>query len=409
MSRIKPLRLTKTLREIGVPFQLINAYAAGQTYADETIQSLNISHGGSDAAPGLEPSTCELTVTGARGLHSGEALRVILTNAAANVIAAHTGTVTAAQIQDRYHGRVGRQTVEDRPRTPTTTLSAASWSAQLSKMRSTYNFRADWTIAEALQYLLVHPALPELTFAAAGPWDVLAEDILEATHSDTIGKLTSEIGVLVRHTRAGQIQAWSLPYRRTLAGNRVGTVWPLTRSQVLVPATWEQPYEDERHRIRVMWINADGTTRTRMHGGTDYSEIQELDWTHVRAQTDALQINWSALNRRSEPREFTLPRLEVDLLALLRSENAYHRGQAGNMLALNVGDTVNLAGDWPYLIDGVHIVTGLDEQITGSVWTLTLSLAPYSYVFGGVSPEVPAMVWDSAAYPWDDETRPWNH
>lgn len=409
MSRIKPLRLTKTLREIGVPFQLINASAASQAYADETIQSLNISHGGSDAAPGIEPSTCELTVTGARGLHSGTTLRVILTDDAADVIAAHTGTVTAAQIQDRYHGRIGRQSIQDRPRTPSTTFSAASWSAQLSKLRTTHNLHAGWTIAEALQRLLVHPALPELTVAFAGPWDVLAEAIPEATHSDTIGKLTSEIGVLVRHTRAGQLQAWSLPYRQTLADNRIGTVWPLTRSQVLIPATWEQPYEDERHRIRVRWINADGTTRTRVHGGTDYSEIQELDWTHIRSQTDALQRNWAGLNRRSEPRLFTVPRLEVDLLALLRSEKAYHRGQAGHMLALEVGDTVNLSGDWPYLVDGVHIVTGLDEQITGSAWTLTLSLAPYPYVFGDPSPDVPAMVWDSAPYPWDTETRPWNH
>lgn len=409
MVRTVPGRLTRTLRDIGVPFQLTSARTASGSWTDETIQSIDISHGGSDPAPGIEPSTCSLTVSGPIGLQSGETLSVILTNAAADVIAAHTGTVEASQIQDRYRGRIGRQSHDDRPKGSTSTFEAASWSAQLSKMRTTYTFRAGWTIAEALAFLCVHPALPEITFADAGPWDVLAEDILDATHSDSIGKLTSEIGVLVRHTRSGALQAWSLPYRRTLAQNRVATVWPLTRSQVLVPATWEQPYEDERHRVRVMWINADGTTRTRMHGGTDYSEIQELDWTHVRAQTDALEINWSAFNRRSEPREFTLPRLEIDLLSLLRSENAYHRGQAGQLLALNVGDTVNLAGDWPYLIDGVHIVTGIDEQITGSGWTITLSLAPYSYVFGDVSPDVPAMVWDSAPYPWDSETRSWDH
>lgn len=409
MIRTVPRRLTNTIREIGVPFTLISASSPAASFTDDTIQSISISHGGTDPSPGVQPSTCEMTVTGIRGLMSGEDLSVILTNAAANVIAAHTGTVTAAQIQTRFTGRIGRQTNTDHPLRPTATLAAASWSAQLARMRTTYNLTAGMSLGTALTYLLVHPDLPSLTVGTAGPWDVLAEAIPEATHRDTIGKLTADLGVLVRHTRDGKLSVWSLPYRLTLAHNRVGTVWPLIRRQVLAPATWEQPNEDLRARLRGRWIDSDGSIRERLNGGTETSLIEDLDWTHVKAQTDALDINWQAVNRRNEPREFTLPKIDIDLLALLRSENPYDRGQAGFLLALTVGDTVNLSGDWPYLIDGVQIVTGIDERITGTEWTLSLSVAPYAWIFGDVSPTIPAMVWDSATYPWDDETRPWDH
>lgn len=408
MIRTEPRRLTRTIREIGVPFQLLVAETPVATFSDDTIQSISISHGGTDEAPGVEPSTCEMTVTGNRGLLSGESLHVLLTQAAADVLAAHTGTVTAAQIQDRFTGRIGRQANHDQPRRPSATISAASWTAQLSRMKTTYNLTAGMPVGTALSYLCVHPDLPDLTIGTAGPWDVLAEAIPEATHRDTISKLTADLGILIRHKRDGSISAWSLPYRLAYAQNSVGQTYPLTRHQVLAPATWEQPNEHLRPRYRGRWIGPDGAIIERLHGGTGTTLIEDIDWTYVKQQTEGLEINWRAVNRRADAREFTLPQVKVDLLALLRSENPYDRGQAGHMLALTVGDAVHHSGDWRPEIDGIQIVTGIDERITGTEWTLTLSLAPYARVFGEVSPQVPAMVWDSATYPWDDESRTWN-
>ena len=407
MTRTVSGPLRRTLTQIGVTSDLLSVGGTDFATTDDEIMSVSISHGGSDPSPALEPSTCELSITGARWIQTGNPLTVTLTASAAALLAAYTGTVTAAQIQARFAGRIGRQVNHDEPGRASSSLAAASWSAQLNHLDASYRLQAGWTVAQALGYLCTSPDLHALTIGAAGQFDVLAETILDAGR-DQISALTADIGVLVRERRDGSLQAVSLTHRYAEASARIATGWPLVRSQVLAPTSWDQPNEDFRPRLRAYWIAADGTTVVRLHGGTDASAVQEHDWRHIKDQTGALDLHWAGINRRLDPREFTLPQLTIDLLALLRSDSAYDRGQAGLLLALTVGDTINLSGDWNYWLAGVRIVTGIDEKITGSAWTLTLSVVPFSHLFGGLSPDVPALVWESARHEWDTEPRTWN-
>lgn len=408
MAWMKPGHLYRTLERIGVPTPLLTVTGDTFTVTDDQITSASISHGGTDPSPGIQPSTCEAVLQRPSWIKTGESFAVALTTAAAGALALHTNTSTIS-IQNRFTGRVGRQTNTDDAGRLTANMTAASWSAQLSRIRTDYYLPAGLSVHDALRFLCAPDALPAISWMDYGDADVLAATIAAATFKDTATKFTSDIGTLVRDTRDGTLEAWSLPYRKTWAAARLADRYPLTRSQAISPATWDQPNEDIPVKVRADWIAADGTPYARSSGGTAETIVERHDWTHIQAQTAALDMHFEALVNQGWNRLFRLPTVTVDLLHLLASPLTYHRGQAGMLLALNAGDPIGLSGDWPTHLRGVHFVTGITETITKDQWTLDLSLVPYSLVIGETSPTVPAMVWDSATYPWDEETRAWDH
>lgn len=405
MSWTRPGRLRRTLDRIGVPSPLLSIAGDSFAVADDQITSVSIAHGGTEPSPGITPSTCETVIQRPSWIKTGEGLSVKLTSAAATAIAGRTNT-PAATIRDRFNGRVGRQTNTDTPRRLSARMAAASWSAQLSRIDTTLWINAGTAISDAIRLLVTPAAIPQITWASYGTFDTLAVDLTEAT-TDDLDTLTAELGVLVRDTRAGVLEAWALPYRKSWADARLADRHPLTRSQAISPATWEQPNEDMPAKVRADWIGSDGTAVARSAGGTETSTVERHDWTHVRDRTGALDMRFEALYLQQWDRIFRIPSVTVDLLYLLSSDKTYHRQQAGMLLALNAGDTIGLAGDWYTDLQGIHIVSGIDESITGSEWTLTLSLVPHLLVFGSESPPVPAIVWGSAVYPWRDESRTW--
>lgn len=403
----RPGRLYRTLTNLGIPTPLMRI--TGDTFAvtDDTITSVSISHGGTDPSPGIQPSTCETVLQRPSWIKTGETLDVDLTAAAASAIANHTGTF-ASRIQDRYTGRVGSQRNEDTPGRLVARLKAASWSAQLSRVDQVRNFAAGTTVAWAIASLCTPAAIPQITTATYGDWDVLAEAMLDASYRDTIDKLTSEIGTLTRDTRDGTLEVWALPYRRDWAAQQLARKHPLTRSQALSPAQWEQPNEDLLAKVRADWIAADGTVESRSSGGTPDSVVDRHDWLYIQAQTEALDMRFQSLVNQQWNRVFRLPSIKVDLLYLLSSDKPYHRQQAGMLLELNNGDTIGLSGDWVSYLQGIHVVSAIDEQITKDSWTLDLSLIPHYDAFGEPSPSVPAIIWESAQHPWKTDPRIWN-
>lgn len=407
MARYRPGRLYRTLARLGIPTPLVQI--TGDTFSvdDNQITSITLGHGGTDPSPGIQASTCELLLQRPSWIKTGEALDVDLTASAAQALAVHTGT-SAAYLRDRFTGRVGSQRNEDTPGRLVARLKGASWSAQLGRVNQVRDFAAGATVAWAIASLCTPAAIPQITTASYGPWDVISEPILDATYRDTIAKLTSDIGTLARDTRDGTLEIWSLPYRMSWAAQQLETKYPLTRSQAISPATWEQPNEDLPAKVRADWIAADGTVRARSAGGTEDSIVDRHDWLHIKAQTDALDMRFESLVAQQWNRVFRLPSVKVDLLYLLASDKTYHRQQAGMLLELNNGDTIGLSGDWSPYIQGIHVVSGIDEKLTKDEWTMTLSLIPYYVAFGDTSPPVPAVIWESARHPWDDETRIWN-
>ena len=404
---IRPGRLYRTLAKIGIPTPLVTVTGDNFTVSDDDLTSLNMSHGGADPSPGIQPSTCEAVIQRPAWIRSGQNLSVELTPTAAAAIAART-TIPALNFTERFTGRVGSQINTDTPRGLSANLKAASWSAQLARVSDELWLNAGTTVKDAIRFLCTPDAVPEIDFWNYGTFDELHAAITDATFSNTMASLTSDIGVLVRDTRAGQLEAWPLAHRMQWAADRIGSQYPLTRSQALSPATWEQPNEDLPAKVRADWIASDGSTASFSAGGTDNSIVDRHDWTHLRARTDSLHLRWRSLVNQAWDRIFRLPSAKVDLLYLLASDNPYHQGQAGMLLSLNAGDSIGFSGDWYTDLQGLHVVTGMDEQITGNSWTLTLSLIPHKLVFGEDSPPVPALVWDSATYPWDDETRVWD-
>lgn len=406
--RTRPGRLRRTLDRLGIPSPLVTVTGDNFTADDDQVSSVSISHGGSDPSPGVQPSTCETVIQRPLWLKTGQPLTVKLTQQAAAAIATLTGTVPTYTIVNRFAGRVGAQDYDDRADRLSARLAAASWSAQLSRVNRTQWINAGVAVSTAIRSLSTSPAVPEIEFAAFGTFDVLAADMPDATYRDTMGKLTGDIGVMLRDTRAGVLEAWALPYRMSWAEGQLGSKYPLTRSQAITPAKWSQPNENLPAKVRAEWIGSDGQPAAYSAGGTEDSIREVHDWTHIQARTDGLLMHGRSLVRQQWERVLRIPSIKVDLLYLLASDNPYHRGQAGMLLALDAGDTIGLSGDWNNDLRGIHIVSGIDEQISSEAWTITLSLIPHLLVFGYAGPAVPPMVWESATYPWDDETRNWN-
>ena len=412
--RIEPRRLRRTLDRIGVTAPLLEVAGETFTAGDDQITSVSISHGGTSPSPGIQPSTCETVLQKTLWMKTGQNMTVRLTAAAAASIANRAGgSVSASRIRDRFTGRIGAQDYDDHGDRLSIRLAAASWSAQLGRLRDVERwYSAGMQVNEVIRFLVAtHAALPQIEWMSygTGRWDVLAEDQPEGTIGNLLSKLTADIGVLVRDTRAGQLEAWPLAYRHYWAQQDLARQYPLTRSQAISPAKWSQPNEDMPAKVAALWIEQDGTEEHVSAGGTDDSIIERHDWTYIKDQgTDNLRMQWRALVSQQWERVMRIPSIKIDLLMLLGSDKDYHRGQAGLLLALNAGDTIGLSGDWYSDLRGIHVVSGIDEQITSSSWTLTLSLIPWRLVFGETSPDVPALVWESATYPWADETRRWN-
>lgn len=402
----KPGKLYRTLQKAGISTPLITIDGDTFSASDDTIRSISIHSGTGDASPGIAPMTCETTIEGAYWTRTGTNLTVSLTQAAASALSSKTG-VSINSIRRRFTGRVGRQENEDTPNRMSATMSAASWSAQLQRVNTSAWVTAGTPLDQVIRWLMTSPALPSRPFFSYGTFDVVAEDQGTLTYSD-IDKFTSEIGILVRDTRDGEIQAWPLPYRASFAESQIPNRYPLTRSQAISPAIWETPNENLPAKIRADWIGADGLPVSRSAGGTEDSIVERHDWTYIKQQTEGLNQHFQALVAQNWTRDWQIPQIRVDILELLRSDKPYNLGQAGMLLALNAGDFIGLSGDWYEHLRGLHAVTAIDEKITADEWSLTLSLIPYSHVTGLETPAIPARIWESAAYPWDEETRKWN-
>lgn len=401
---------TRLWRKTGAVDNLFEFSYGSTVLTDKNISSIVIHRGGGE---GITPSTAEVQTNVYASVAAGDMCAVSLStygNALINSIAGDSGTTRVP----RFKGRIGQQTIDDRGKRQYTTYRAASQSAQLPAIKYARNFAAGTLVRDVIRDLLNPPSLPAYTWANQAPtadFGTLKAAINGATFADTMGKVTADLGILSRETRAGGIQLQTHAYRDLKARESLGSKVPLSRSQGLAPAVWEQGNETRPRNYLLKYWNTAGQLVQQIYGDVadTLAEVIELDMSHVVFSNTA-QPAQEAFARRAREwlTAYTLPKVTVDLLALLSSKNAYDHLQAVNMLNLQVGEPVYLSDDWHSNLQGIQYAEEITETITPDAWTLELSLAPSQEVTGYTSPDVPARTWDQANYPWNEETRTWN-
>ena len=381
-------------------------------YGDTGIRSIAI-HRGQTPAAGVAPSTCEIATVAFASVRTGKSCSVHLTDHGASIMAGLTGA-NPATIAQRFNGRIGRQTVDDTGKRQLTTFSAASWTAQLPGNSTPQSTVAGENIGVVIGRIMAPASLglPEPVRMAPAEQYGTVWTPAAGKYSDLIGKYTDDLGVIVRDTRAGGSQILTHKFRRDRAAANMAAAVPLTRSQAISPAKWEQGNEVQPRNYKVSYTNASNTTTTATYGdpGNPAVEVVDVDMKHAKFATDTSQPDSEGFARRSRDwvSSYRIPSVTVDLLHLVSSPAPIHQRQAAWLLGMEAGDAVYLSGDWYTQLRGIQYAEAITERITPTAWTIEFSLTPAHAAVGEISPAVPARTWESLTGTWDAEPRTWN-
>lgn len=413
----KPGRLRRTLTSAGVNGTAFNLYSPTLgTLTDDDIHSVSIQRGKSERGGGVHPSTLEVETTGLRAdpVH-GENCRLELTASAAAELSIHLGApIAAADISQRFNGRLAETYVQDTGKIFTTSFTASSWSSQYPyyrrKLAPVAGQTIDWYLSDILSnnYWVV----PEFV----GLFELIATTGEPITASEAISKYATEIGYLFQERRDGTSRVLPIENRETHALDRMAEDLPITRSQAISPAQWQRASMQPSKWMWVSITNENGNVAEYRVERADYPgfrEQEDIDWTHIRVREQFSGSQpWREAHAEvndTSPTLFYVPSVKIDLLTLISSPKSYHRQQAAYLLRLQQGDPVFFSGDWPAYLRGVHFAEGITEEISSNTWEMELALLPWQTVTGNViGPQVPPRVWDSSPYAWDEETKTWN-
>lgn len=411
----KPGRLYKTLAPSEPLFAL--TMTGGDQYDDNSIIMITINRGDASTLAGMQPSTLEVDLAGKSTKRmTGKTVTLNLTSAGRSLLSNMTGK-PSAYFYERFVGRAGTFKYTDSPRTAQqiTKIMAGSWAAQERNSGKRLPIVGkNQPISEILGRVL-YRAGRTYTYTARGEFERTGIEFADASFDDIWGKLADDIYIPAPVKRNGTLSAVSLPQLFTETQERLNSTPHLTRSQVLSPVEWEQPNEVNSELYSFLHTNSDGVVIRQdlqyTWAGSNIPDFDttEIDWKQLRLN-DTGHFLYAArgyIMREASQRWF-LSNVTVDLLHLLRSANPYDRDVAGFLLTLEVGESVNLSGDWPIDVSGVYFAAAIKEHISSNEWTLEISLLPFLWVFGEQSPVVPPRVWGSFAHPWNEETRNWN-
>lgn len=397
-------------RKLGATNPLFRFNYGSTILWDNVIQSATIHRGGE----GVSPSTLELPTIAYDSVATGEACSFELSaygNDLINSLIGSTGYWRAR----RFTGRIGQQSVDDRGGSKQySTYMASSQSAQLPAIRKTYSFAKGDLVRDVIRTIMNPPSLSEYTVSnsdTVAMYGHLWEPIENQTYGDLIGRFTENLGIYARETRGGSIQLQTNEQRNRDATEDLAALLPLSRSQGLAPAVWEQRNKTRPRNYLLKYYNAAGSLVQQIYGDqTDtLAEVIELDMSYVQFR-DGIQPQQEAFARRAREwlSAYAIPSIKVDLLQLLSRPNPYDRMQAGRLIGLEVGSPMYFSGDWHPNLRGISYADEIKETITPDTWELEFKLTPSQEVTGDISPTIPARVWDQATYPWNTETRTWN-
>lgn len=413
--RTRPGRLYRKLQPTAPIFEL--TMTGGDEYDDTDISEVTINRGDSSTLAGLQPSTLEVDLSGKSTKRmTGKTVTLNLTTEGRSLLANITGK-PSAYFYERFVGRAGTFQYTDTPRAgqEVTKIMAGSWAAQeRNSGKRLAIVGKNQPISEILGRVLYRDGRT-YSYVARGDFERTGIEFENAGFDDIWGALAEDIYIPAPVKRNGTLTAVSLPQLFTETHERLESTPHLTRSQVLSPVEWQQPNEVNSELYSFLHTNSDGVVirqdlqYTWAGSNIPDFDVTEIDWKQLRLN-DTGHFLYAArgyIMREASQRWF-LSGVTVDLLHLFTSDNPYDREVAGFLLSLEVGESVNLSGDWPIDVSGVYFAAAIKEHITKDEWTLEISLLPFLWVFGEQSPIVPPRVWDSFAHPWDDETRNWN-
>lgn len=413
----RPRRLRRVLKRNGMSEHLLEVTSPEWgTLTDDAISSVTIHRGKAGRGGGHDVSTIELELPGLYTPEStGLAIDVDLSWQVAYLVAGMS-QANSSLIRPRFRGRLGASDVEDTGKRYTTNYRGASWANMLTGSKYVMTTYKGMHVSELINGY----------FAQAGPqyhvsstWTEPTPEAAAAdgplTFSDAVGNYVAEIGLLMRERRNGTTDLLPLNARYNDAMTRLDNDVPLTRSQAISPAKWDQRNETAALDVRyTAMFNGVATTQLAdvAVGADRIRERLDLDWKHIQVDDMTGDLYREAYGRAYEanPRQFVVPSVTVDLLHLIDSGKQYHRDQLGQLLTLEEGDPVFFASDWHWRLAGVHFANGIIERITPDSWELELQLSPWAHTMGRAPSPIPrGRTWNSAAErTWDGETIKWN-
>ncbi|MBF0809123.1 hypothetical protein E4U03_10985 [Rothia nasimurium] len=387
------------------------------TYSDDNIFSINITKGDDTPTGGTAVNTAEVEIHADVQNIIGARSRINLTSYGASLVASIAGNVTATQIGERFWGRTGIVKTNDVSNSfRTTVISSSGWLATLKKANYDPFISVGWKTGLAIINSLKFPNLAEMyTPVPYGVFDSIVK-VPEKRRFSELAKLYADsMGLQIREdTSSHEVQVRSIQYRKDDVVRRSKTAPHLTRSAAISPAKHTQSLDEWYTQYVFATTMPDGSRGTiYMKGNNDktFLDIQEVDWSYVRRDTEQL---WQYANaiRNQSIKVFSRPEsIRVDILYLLTSDSEHHRHQAGYLLALQAGDPVFFSFDWQEYARGVYFAQQIKETITHDTWELELSLYPAEAVVGEAMDRYnpKPQTWESAGeLRWSDYSEKWN-
>lgn len=419
-------RPSRLWRKLGLTEPLVRVWSeddAELDLTDHNVKSVTISRGSGSPSFGPQPHTLEVSTSVPRGVRTGKRIHCDLSTSGAALVGSLISS-SPELIAKRYFGRVGRQTIDDAGGFDgskwQTTFYGASWQAQMNNTDAEINEVAGTQLKSFLQQLTAPLGVglpwipPSESPAPETQYGSIAASGDPVAYRDGMRRWATDLGTYVQNCRDGHDRFLPMQYRWDRAVSRLesGLAIPLTRSQAVSPATWDQAQESMIRTHQVLWTGADGPESMVTGGDTDNPNrsVVLYDLRHARWSFNDYQPRHVAYAAANQERNtgYDLPSVTIDLLLLMTSPHEYHRHQARALLQMEMGDPVYLSHDWHPYLRGIHFATGIDESFSPNGWDITLSLAPSISTLGEWTPDIPPRVWDSARYPWNDETREWD-
>ena len=421
MAIFKPGRLRRVLTPIVGNAWLFALYTPDYGAYEDEIMSITINRGVEGRNVGSNPTTAQVSLVGRRdGFVTGKTMRVFLREEPAAALAAYIySQADGSLISNRFEGRLGTVDIDDMGKSATTDISGSSWITQMNYSPASFTPLKGQTIATVLSNMVkMYEPLRGIVFKTnIGPVNILNwAEPGPTLFRDGVGKFAGDIGILLQERRNGE--TWAITHvqrnARSVADAASPYKYPLMRAQGIAPAKYEQPNERPAKRVAFKIINESGGPAVRTaeiaNPGGELVETESVDWSQFQVTAVGNQLYREAYARvhDSSSRLYRIPKITIDILHLLKDGSQYSRYILRQTLELEPGDPVFLSGDWPDRLQGTHFAEGITEVINSNEWSITLSLVPHLVATGYPSPAVKPRAWDSASYPWQDETREWN-
>lgn len=403
---MRPSKLARVLYPITGPnvFEM-SLPSMGFTRTDTQIVEMSIHRGSGQSLFDTEASTLDIKFAPHFQSSIGEHVQVRLSDAAAQALAKATYTKPVA-IQHRFAGRIATSTVEDLgPRRRLMSLTAATWLSVLGKTQRTVTARAGTLVTSVLRLVYASEWPNAQKFYTRGEsqhFGIVHEPVDAEKVSDIETRFTTDLGLVVRENRVGDLEAWSLIGLQNIGRAAAREQWPIGRQHALAPTTWEQHNAEPPTSWRVITRDKNGAQTSLTYGfGTDWAPVEDKDLRHVRWESpEQWQTLGEGMKARQHTGAYTIPKVTIDILLLLRRGDEYALRLVGLVLNLRQADPVTLAGDWPTYMPGVYYVQAVDERITHDTWTITLHLVQWYDLFGSIGPEPWGRTWGQATGTW---------